>query len=91
MSTIEYVTADFPTTWISGGNGDPLTNSQSKPLAKKLAGLGVEVTSVFYPEDESPALPHEYQFHLNFAKARSALQSTVDFLDTVNARTKNSD
>ncbi|WP_082581552.1 alpha/beta hydrolase [Leifsonia sp. Root227] len=91
MSTIEYVTADFPTTWISGGNGDPLTNSQSKPLAKKLAGLGVEVTSVFYPEDESPALPHEYQFHLNFAKARSALLSTVDFLDTVSARTKNSD
>lgn len=85
MSTIEYVTKDFPTTWISGGNGDPLTNAQSKPLAKKLEGMGVDVTSVFYPADEAPALPHEYQFHLHFAKARSALQSTVDFLGKVSA------
>ncbi|MGJ4845224.1 alpha/beta hydrolase [Leifsonia sp. Le1] len=85
MSTIEDVTADFPTTWISGGNADPLTDSQSKPLAKKLEGLGVDVTSVFYPADESPALPHEYQFHLDFAKARSALQSTIVFLDRVKA------
>ena len=85
MSTIEYVTAEFPTTWISGGNGDPLTNGQSKPLAKKLAAMGVDVTSVFYPTDETPALPHEYQFHLDFAKARSALQSTVDFLGKVSA------
>ena len=87
MSTIEYVTSDFPTTWISGGNGDPLTNTQSKPLAEKLAALGVDVTSVFYPDDESPALPHEYQFHLDFAKARTALQSTIDFLGTVRAGT----
>jgi acetyl esterase/lipase len=86
MSTIEYVTKDFPTTWISGGNGDPLTASQSKPLAAKLKGLGVDVTTVFYPADESPALPHEYQFHLHFAKARSALDSTIEFLDTVSGK-----
>ncbi|MFF1571557.1 alpha/beta hydrolase [Leifsonia sp. NPDC058292] len=86
MSTIEYVTKDFPTTWISGGNDDPLTASQSKPLAAKLKSLGVDVTTVFYPADESPGLPHEYQFHLKFAKARSALDSTIAFLDTVRAR-----
>ncbi|MEL4319546.1 alpha/beta hydrolase [Leifsonia sp. YIM 134122] len=85
MSTIEYVTADFPTTWISGGNGDPLTDGQSKPMAKKLQGLGVDVTTVFYPEDEEPELPHEYQFHLDFAAARSALDSTLTFLGTVTA------
>jgi acetyl esterase/lipase len=80
MSTLESVTADFPTTWISGGNGDPLTESQSKPLAAKLEDLGVDVTSVFYPADETPSLPHEYQFHLDFDQARVALDSTLDFL-----------
>jgi acetyl esterase/lipase len=80
MSTIESVTADFPTTWISGGNADPLTDSQSKPLVEKLQGLGVDVTSVFYPADHEPALPHEYQFHLDLADAQDALQSTLSFL-----------
>ncbi|WP_223693313.1 alpha/beta hydrolase [Leifsonia poae] len=85
MSTIEYVTKDFPTTWISGGNADPLTPVQSKPMATKLQGLGVDVTTVFYPEDEKPGLPHEYQFHFKDAAARSALASTVAFLDRVTA------
>jgi acetyl esterase/lipase len=83
MTTIDHVTKDFPRTWISGGNADPLTAGQSKPMAAKLKGLGVDVTSVFYPEDETPALKHEYQFHLNLAPARSALTSTIDFLGTV--------
>lgn len=81
MSTLDYVTADFPTTWISGGNGDPLTPTQSEPLASKLDGLGVDVTTVFYPEDHEPSLPHEYQFHLDFADAQSALESTIQWLD----------
>ena len=83
MSTLDHVTADFPTTWISGGNGDPLTASQSKPLAASLSGLGVSVTEVFYPEDLEPALPHEYQFHLDSPQAQTALQSTLDFLASV--------
>ena len=83
MSTLDYVTADFPTTWISGGNDDPLTPAQSQKLAAKLDGLGVDVTTVFYPKDHEPALPHEYQFHLDFADARSAFDSTVAFLDDV--------
>ncbi|MGN6126019.1 MAG: alpha/beta hydrolase [Humibacter sp.] len=83
MSTIDFVTKDFPPTWISGGNADPLTAGQSKPMAAKLEGLGVPVTSVFYPKDETPPLPHEYQFHLNHAAARSALASTIAFLGTV--------
>lgn len=85
MSTIEYVTGDFPTTWISGGNSDPLTDAQSKPLAAKLTGLGVDVTTVFYPKDEEPALPHEYQFHLDFPAAQAALDSTIAFLGVVTA------
>lgn len=85
MSTIDYVTAAFPRTYISGGNGDALTDGQSKPLAEKLSGLGVDVTAVFWPGDTEPALPHEYQFHLDFPEAQSALQSTKDFLAVVTA------
>lgn len=83
MSTLDFVTADFPATWISGGNGDPLTAAQSKPMAERLASLGVDVTDVFYPDDHEPSLPHEYQFHLDFEDAQSAYQSTLSFLEQV--------
>ena len=83
MSAIDYVTSDLPRTWISGGNDDPLTASQSKPLAAKLRELGVPVTSVFYEQDHVPALPHEYQFHLDFQEAKDALDSTLSFLESV--------
>ncbi len=86
MSTLHYVTGDFPATWISGGNADPLTASQSRPMASRLAELGVDVTPVFYPDQTDPALPHEYQFHLDLADAQTALTATVTFLDRVTSQ-----
>lgn len=83
MSTLNSVTADFPATWISGGNADGLTATQSEPLAAKLTGLGVSVTPLFYPADEEPALGHEYQFHLTLDAAQAALQSTISFLKRI--------
>jgi acetyl esterase/lipase len=80
MSSINYVTADYPPSWISGGNGDPLTDQQSRPLAAKLESLGVDVTTVFYPEDHEPSLGHEYQFNLDNEDGQNALASTIDFL-----------
>jgi acetyl esterase/lipase len=83
MSTVDFITADFPPAWISGGNGDPLTATQSRPFAAKLRALGVPVTSRFFPQDTKPAVPHEYQFRLQRADAQSALESTVEFLRAV--------
>ncbi|WP_448721047.1 alpha/beta hydrolase [Microbacterium natoriense] len=80
MSTVDWVTADFPTTYISGGNGDGLTWLQSIPMAKRLDELGVDVTTLFWPAPHEPALPHEYQFHLDMPDAQTALQKTIDFL-----------
>jgi acetyl esterase/lipase len=80
MSTINHVTADFPATFITGGNDDRLTNDQSVPLANKLEGLGVKVTALFYPEDHRPPLGHEYQFRLEQADAQITLAKTVVFL-----------
>lgn len=82
MSTLDWVTADFPTTYISGGNGDGLTWLQSIPMANRLNELGVDVTTQFWPAAHEPQLPHEYQFHLDLKDAQTALQKTIDFLDT---------
>lgn len=82
MSAINHVTSNFPATFISGGNADPLTDANSKPFADKLTELGVEVTSLFWPKDYEPALPHEYQFRLNLDAAQTALTRTVDFLNS---------
>lgn len=80
MSTLRHVTARFPPTYLSGGNADPLTATQSRPLAAALTRLGVEVRTVFYPDDHEPALAHEYQFDLDTADGRAAVESTVEFL-----------
>jgi acetyl esterase/lipase len=86
MSTVDWVTEDFPATYISGGNGDGLTWLQSIPMAKRLEALGVEVTTLFWPAPHEPALPHEYQFHLDMPDAQTALQKTIDFLDAHTSR-----
>lgn len=86
MSTVDWVTKDFPTTYISGGNGDGLTWLQSIPMAQRLEELGVDVTTRFWPAPHEPALPHEYQFHLDLPDARTALQKTIEFLDAHTAR-----
>lgn len=83
MSTIEFVTSDFPPTYISGGNGDGLTWLESIPMAQRLRSLGVPVTDLFWPADHEPALPHEYQFHLDLEEAQHALDVTLEFLESV--------
>lgn len=80
MSTIQHVTADFPPTFISGGNGDGLTWTESVPMSAALTDKGVDVTELFWPAPHEPKLPHEYQFHLHFPEARQALTATIDFL-----------
>lgn len=80
MSTLDHVTADFPSAYVSGGNADPLTDRQSKPLADKLSGFGVKVDTVFYPADHEPALGHEYQFNLDNEDGMAAFERTVEFL-----------
>ena len=86
MSTIEFVTEDFPPTYISGGNGDGLTWLQSIPMAQRLNDLGVPVTELFWPAPHEPELPHEYQFHLDLPEAQDALTETIDWLAETTTR-----
>jgi acetyl esterase/lipase len=80
ISTIQFVNGGFPPTFISGGNGDGLTWIQSVPMSNQLKQQGVSVTELFWPAGHEPALPHEYQFHLKFKDAHTALDRTLEFL-----------
>ncbi len=85
MSTVNFVNADFPPTFISGGNGDALTWSQSIPFTRALEDAGVSVTPLFWPANHEPKLPHEYQFHLDLDEANVALAETLKYLRTLEA------
>lgn len=85
MSTVDFVTADFPPTFITGGNGDALTWLQSVPMSAALEDAGVDVTKLFWAADHEPALPHEYQFHLDLDDAHVALAKTLDYLAALDA------
>jgi acetyl esterase len=73
------VTPDFPPTFVSAGNGDPLL-PQSLLMAAALEKNGVRVERLFFPEDHAPKLPHEYQFNLDTEAGKLALERSVEFL-----------
>ena len=83
MSTLNSVTSEFPPTFISGGNDDPLTDDQSIPMADTLDDLGVDVTSVFFPDDYEPALGHEYQFAVNTDDGMATFDKLIAWLNDV--------
>jgi acetyl esterase/lipase len=82
MSTIDFVTADYPPTFITAGNDDALTAGQSRPFAMKLQKLGVPTETAFYPPNYRPKLPHEFQFGLDTDAAQDVLQRTVRWVRT---------
>ena len=79
ISVARYVTAAFPPAFISVGNGDAL-EPHSRTLAQALAKAGVKVDTLFFPEEQKPELPHEYQFNLDREAGRLALERTLRFL-----------
>jgi acetyl esterase/lipase len=88
MSTIDHVTGNFPPTFISGGNADPLTDAHSRPFAARLSELGVDVTTLFYPSDHTPALGHEYQFRIESTDGQAALHTVLGFVQRHTERSR---
>lgn len=78
MALPNHVTADFPPAFITAGNGDPLLG-QSERLANSLKRVGAPVETLFFAKDHVPALGHEYQFDLDSAAGKQALDRTVAF------------
>jgi acetyl esterase len=79
FSVAENITANFPPIFISVGNADGLA-PQSQMLAKTATKLNILVDSLFFPDDYTPPLPHEYQFNLDSKAGQIALERTVRFL-----------
>lgn len=80
MSPYYHVNKDFPPTYITGGNADPLTKAQSIPFMNKLRELGVSVDMLFFPDDYKLELPHEYQFNLDTEAGKIAFIKTISFV-----------
>ena len=79
FSVARHVTPAFPPSFISAGNADPL-EPHSRALVSALEAQGVDVDALFFPQDYTPALAHEYQFDLDSEAGRQAMERSVAFL-----------
>jgi acetyl esterase/lipase len=79
-SVIDNVTAAFPATLITVGNGDPL-RAHSELLAERIRALGVDTETLFWPPDQVPPLGHEYQFDLDTDAGQRFVSWMVAFLE----------
>lgn len=79
FSVSNYLTPQFPPTFISVGNADPL-KPQTMLMDQKLRAQGVKVESLFFPDDYKPPLSHEYQFNLDIEAGRLAMNRSVAWL-----------
>lgn len=78
-SVAEYVTKQFPPTFITDGNTYSF-QEQGQMLEEKLKVLNVSVQSLFYA-DSNQEVPHEYQFNYKTQEAKACLQKTIAFIE----------
>ena len=79
-SVAGHLSAAFPPALVTVGDADPL-RAHSELLARRLAALGVETETVFFPDGHRPPLGHEYQFDLDGDAGRQFLERMLAFLD----------
>lgn len=81
----DYVTADFPPTFITDGNYDPLL-PHSMILTKALREAGVTVDSLFFKREYRPLLLHQYQFNLNTEAGQLCFRRILEFIKQYGGR-----
>jgi acetyl esterase len=79
FSVARQITGSYPPIFLSAGNADEFA-PQSHLLAEIAAEQGIAVDSLFFPDDYTPPLGHEYQFNLDTDAGRLALDRSVQFL-----------
>lgn len=85
MNVAPNITANYPPAFVSAGNADPL-GPQSIGFADSLEANGVAVDRLFFPGGYKPPLGHEYQFDLDIAAGREALNRSVAWLRSLPSR-----
>lgn len=78
LSTVKNITADYPPTYLTSGDGDPL-EFQTRELDAALTALGVDVTRRYWSES-GLNLPHDYQFELDTQAGQTAIEDVLQFL-----------
>ena len=56
-------------------------------MSEAVAAKGIELQTLFFPDDYDPPLPHEYQFNLDNDAGRQALEQLTGFLVRVTGST----
>lgn len=79
FSIVRSITALMPPMFISAGNADPLL-PHSRSLASAATRLGIAVDTLFFAENHTPPLQHEYQFDLDTAAGQEALRRSLAFI-----------
>jgi acetyl esterase len=79
FSVARQITNNFPPIFLSAGNAD-IFAPQSHFFAEIAEARGIAVDSLFFADDYSPSLPHEYQFDLDTDAGRLAMERSVKFL-----------
>jgi acetyl esterase len=80
-SVTRHLTNEFPPTFVTAGNADPLL-PQSIAFARALEAVKVDHEVLFFPKDHEPALGHEYQFDLDTPEGWAAFERLVAFFGT---------
>jgi acetyl esterase/lipase len=79
LSAALTATADYPPTYLTTGDADPL-EPQSYELDAVLRAKGVDVTSRYWTGTASE-LPHDYVFDLSKTAAQTAFDDTIAFIE----------
>lgn len=80
LSITRGATRNFPPTYVTAGDADPL-EPQTYELDAVLRAKGVDVTSRYWT-GSGLELPHDYIYDLRTNAARTAFTDTVDFVNT---------
>ena len=78
LSTARTATADYPATYLTTGDADPL-EPQTYELDAVLRSLGVDVTSRYWT-GSGLGLPHDYIYDLQTDAGQTAFEDTVAFI-----------
>ncbi|GLS22203.1 lipase [Labrys miyagiensis] len=79
FSIVRNITRTMPPLFVTAGNADPAL-VHSKALVEAAGKVGVSVDTLFFPQDYTPPLQHEYQFDLDTAAGQLALQRSLAFI-----------
>lgn len=78
-SVMEYITEDFPPTYITDGNTFSF-QEQGIAFEEKLKTFNIPSKSLFFI-NEGKEISHEYQFNYQLDEAKESLQQTIDFIN----------